>query len=83
MNVLKTTLQGDGIRGLYRGFFLSYVGVIVYRGSYFGFYDLMKLYTGDVNLVIKFMIGYLTTIVAGTITYPIDTIRKRMMMRSL
>lgn len=39
VDVYKKTLQSDGIAGLYRGFVPSVVGIIVYRGLYFGIYD--------------------------------------------
>merc|ERR1712038_1987488 len=42
IDVYKKTLASDGIQGLYRGFVISCVGIIVYRGCYFGFYDSLK-----------------------------------------
>ena len=39
IDVYKKTLASDGIAGLYRGFVPSVVGIIVYRGLYFGVYD--------------------------------------------
>src|SRR3954451_12891983 len=36
VDVYKKTLASDGIAGLYRGFVPSVVGIIVYRGLYFG-----------------------------------------------
>lgn len=49
VDVYKKTLATDGIAGLYRGFNISCVGIIVYRGLYFGMYDSLKpvLLTGD------------------------------------
>src|SRR5690349_6958389 len=41
-DVYKKTLASDGIVGLYRGFNISCVGIIVYRGLYFGMYDSLK-----------------------------------------
>ena len=41
-DVYKKTLKTDGIAGLYRGFNISCVGIIVYRGLYFGMYDSLK-----------------------------------------
>jgi solute carrier family 25 (adenine nucleotide translocator) protein 4/5/6/31 len=50
IDVYKKTLASDGIAGLYRGFLPSVVGIVVYRGLYFGLYDslsssLLPLYT--------------------------------------
>jgi len=39
LDVYKKTLASDGLAGLYRGFVPSVVGIIVYRGLYFGLYD--------------------------------------------
>jgi solute carrier family 25 (adenine nucleotide translocator) protein 4/5/6/31 len=36
VDVYRKTLASDGIAGLYRGFVPSVVGIIVYRGLYFG-----------------------------------------------
>ncbi|KAL0370370.1 UNVERIFIED_CONTAM: ADP,ATP carrier protein, mitochondrial [Sesamum angustifolium] len=37
IDVYKKTMQSDGVAGLYRGFNISCVGIIVYRGLYFEF----------------------------------------------
>lgn len=42
IDVYKKTLASDGVAGLYRGFNISCVGIIVYRGLYFGMYDSLK-----------------------------------------
>jgi len=42
VDVYRKTLKSDGIAGLYRGFVPSVVGIIVYRGLYFGVYDSLK-----------------------------------------
>lgn len=39
IDVYKKTLASDGVLGLYRGFIPSVVGIVVYRGLYFGLYD--------------------------------------------
>jgi len=84
IDVYKKTLKSDGFVGLYRGFAISCVGIIVYRGCYFGFYDSLKpILLGDKpSLLASFALGYVVTITSGLISYPIDTIRRRMMMTS-
>lgn len=42
VDVYKKTLKSDGVAGLYRGFAISCVGIVVYRGFYFGLYDTLK-----------------------------------------
>lgn len=44
IDVYKKTLASDGLLGLYRGFVPSVVGIIVYRGLYFGVYDSLSGY---------------------------------------
>jgi len=84
IDVYSKTLKSDGIQGLYRGFVISCVGIIAYRGCYFGFYDTLKpmLLGDDASLGASFMLGYGVTVVSGIISYPVDTIRRRMMMTS-
>jgi len=86
LDVYKKTLASDGIVGLYRGFNISCVGIVVYRGLYFGLYDSLKpiLLVGGLkdNFVASFFLGWGITIGAGLASYPLDTVRRRMMMTS-
>jgi len=85
IDVYRKTLATDGVAGLYRGFNISCVGIIVYRGLYFGMYDSLKpLLPGNLkdNFLANFFLGWGITIGAGLASYPIDTIRRRMMMTS-
>jgi len=86
VDVYSKTLKTDGIVGLYRGFNISCVGIIVYRGLYFGMYDSLKpvLLVGTLqnSFIASFFLGWGITIGAGLASYPIDTIRRRMMMTS-
>jgi len=84
LDVYRKTLKTDGIVGLYRGFNISVVGIVVYRGLYFGLYDSIKPMLGayQSNLLANFMLGWAITIGAGLASYPIDTVRRRMMMTS-
>ncbi|XP_013387621.1 ADP,ATP carrier protein 3, mitochondrial-like [Lingula anatina] len=84
IDVYAKTLKSDGIVGLYRGFVISCVGIIVYRGFYFGLYDSLKplLLGKDAGVFISFLLGYVVTVTSGLLSYPIDTIRRRMMMTS-
>jgi solute carrier family 25 (adenine nucleotide translocator) protein 4/5/6/31 len=84
IDVYVKTVKSDGLVGLYRGFVISCVGIVVYRGCYFGFYDTLKpIVLGEhAGLAASFALGYIVTISSGLISYPIDTIRRRMMMTS-
>jgi solute carrier family 25 (adenine nucleotide translocator) protein 4/5/6/31 len=83
VDVYRKTMASDGIAGLYRGFCISCVGIVVYRGFYFGLYDTISPLLGeDASFLFKFCLGYAVTVSAGLLSYPIDTIRRRMMMTS-
>jgi solute carrier family 25 (adenine nucleotide translocator) protein 4/5/6/31 len=86
IDVYRKTLASDGIAGLYRGFVVSCVGIVAYRGCYFGFYDSLKpvVLVGDLkgSFMASFLLGWVVTIVSGIVSYPLDTIRRRMMMTS-
>jgi len=86
VDVYRKTLASDGIGGLYRGFVPSVIGIIVYRGLYFGVYDSLKpvVLVGNLqgSFLASFALGWSVTIGAGLASYPLDTIRRRMMMTS-
>lgn len=78
-------MKTDGFSGLYRGFVISCVGIVIYRGLYFGIFDSLKpLLPAHLsgNLLANFLLGWGVTVGAGLASYPIDTIRRRMMMTS-
>lgn len=84
-NCLTTIAKRDGVKGLYQGFFVSIQGIIVYRASYFGTYDTVKGMLPDPKntpIVVSWAIAQLVTTGAGIISYPFDTVRRRMMMQS-
>jgi len=86
VDVYKKTLASDGILGLYRGFGPSVLGIVVYRGLYFGMYDSIKpvLLVGPLegSFLASFLLGWSVTTGAGIASYPLDTVRRRMMMTS-
>ena len=70
------------------GFSVSVVGIVAYRGPYFGIFDTLKEKNpfkkekGIVGLASKFCIAQFTAIVAGFISYPFDTVRRRLQMQA-
>jgi solute carrier family 25 (adenine nucleotide translocator) protein 4/5/6/31 len=86
LDVYRKTLATDGIAGLYRGFMPSLWGGMVYRGFYFGLYDSLKpvLLVGPLkdNFIASFALAWCLTTFSSTLAYPLDTIRRRMMMTS-
>ncbi|KAB0407510.1 hypothetical protein E2I00_015482 [Balaenoptera physalus] len=77
--------KSDGIVGLYQGFCVSVQGIIVYRASYFGAYDTVKGLLPkpkETPFLVSFSIAQVVTTCSGILSYPFDTVRRRMMMQS-
>ncbi|CAM9514060.1 ADP/ATP translocase 1-like [Lampetra fluviatilis] len=82
---LTRIFKSDGVRGLYQGFNVSVQGIIIYRAAYFGIYDTAKGMMPNPKstpLVVSWMIAQTVTAVSGFVSYPFDTVRRRMMMQS-
>merc|ERR1711871_421003 len=86
--LVKTARGPSGVMGLYNGFGVSVMGIIPYRGVYFGVFDTLadmnpyKKNRDIVGLASKFCIAQFTAILAGYASYPFDTIRRRLQMQS-
>jgi solute carrier family 25 (adenine nucleotide translocator) protein 4/5/6/31 len=80
--------KSDGLKGLYQGFGVSVLGIIIYRACYFGGYDTLKrvLFVNEgaqkTSILFKFLIAQIVTGVSGLVSYPLDTVRRRLMMQS-
>jgi len=80
IDVYQQTLKSDGIKGLYRGFATTIMGILVYRAGYFGLYGLSMSVLNVTDFMTHFMIAFMCTIMVGLCSYPLDTIRRRVMM---
>jgi solute carrier family 25 (adenine nucleotide translocator) protein 4/5/6/31 len=82
----KKIYTADGIHGLYRGFGISVVGIIAYRACYFGGFDTGKSYMFEdakkASFFAMWAFAQTVTVVSGIISYPLDTVRRRLMMQS-
>ncbi|XP_071957715.1 ADP,ATP carrier protein-like [Antedon mediterranea] len=82
-NCLASIYRSDGYLGLYRGFFTSLQGIIIYRAAFFGLYDTAKgSIPYKVNIFYSWVIAQSVATASGIISYPFDTVRRRMMMQS-
>ena len=81
VNCLTKIAAKDGPQGLYRGFGISVAGIIFYRAAYFGMFDTAKeAFLKDANFFFKWLVAQVVTVSAGVISYPLDTVRRRLMM---
>ena len=83
VDCLRKIAMKDGPQGLYRGFGISVAGIIFYRAAYFGMFDTAKeAFLKDANVLMKWAVAQVVTVSAGIISYPLDTVRRRLMMQS-
>ena len=107
-DVFSQTVKVDGVSGLYKGFPIAIVGVVLFRAFHLGGYDFAKaeiLGTADASkieplarrrtkgggaapIVVqadlwkRYLIAQTVSVVSGTLVYPIDSIRRRLMMQA-
>lgn len=83
---LSKIFKSDGMIGLYRGFGISVVGIIFYRAAYFGMFDTGKVFLFEdmkkANVLFVWAFAQFVTVSAGIASYPLDTVRRRLMMQS-
>uniref|UniRef100_A0A914GYM1 ADP/ATP translocase n=1 Tax=Globodera rostochiensis TaxID=31243 RepID=A0A914GYM1_GLORO len=80
----------DGPLGLYRGFLPSLNYIFLYRSAYYGLFDSFKVFVAEedengvsnLSFLAAFCIGQCSAFVAAVISYPLDTVRRRLMMQS-
>ncbi|CDW72723.1 adp atp translocase 2 [Stylonychia lemnae] len=86
VDCLQKIYKSDGSKGLYRGFVISVVGIIAYRASYFGMFDTGKVFLFEdikkANFFAMWAFAQAVTVSAGIASYPLDTVRRRLMMQS-
>jgi len=89
MDCLSKTASGPaGPAGLYNGFGVSVVGIVPFRGTYFGVNDTLvginpyQKEKGIVGLASKFACAQTAALCAAFASYPFDTVRRRLQMQS-
>jgi solute carrier family 25 (mitochondrial adenine nucleotide translocator), member 4/5/6/31 len=86
VDCLQKIYKSDGALGLYRGFVISVIGIIAYRASYFGMFDTGKVFLFEdikkANFFAMWAFAQFVTVSAGIASYPLDTVRRRLMMQS-
>ncbi|EFP04854.1 hypothetical protein GCK72_014404 [Caenorhabditis remanei] len=79
------TVRNEGFSALYRGFSISLQTYFIYRSVYFGLYDAIRntINTDKKKLPFyaSFAIAQGVTVLSSYLTYPWDTVRRRMMVK--
>lgn len=87
-HVIMSTLKTDGIKGMYQGYGIALLGVFIYRGLHLGGYDALKMQIAhykqstDLSWGERLVVAQTVSLLAGTVCYPIDSVRRRMMMQA-
>lgn len=86
--LVKTSKGPKGVMSLYNGFGVSVVGIIPFRGTYFGVNDTLNglnPYQKESTIrgiASKFLCAQTAAISAAYVSYPFDTVRRRLQMQS-
>ncbi|MEW5313430.1 MAG: hypothetical protein WDW38_004999 [Sanguina aurantia] len=82
VNCVSSIVRHEGPMALYKGLSPTLIGVAPYAALNFATYDLIKkwLYRGEKpqSAVSNLLVGGCSGIVAATLCYPLDTVRRRM-----
>lgn len=93
-DVIVKTIRADGILGVYQGYTVALYGSILHRLLYLGGYDAIKnellhykkghssSTTTTISLGERFLLAQGVSLAAGTLCYPIDSVRRRLMMQA-
>ena len=61
---------------MYKGCFNFLIGLIIFRGTYFGIFDTLKVKTNDEK--IRWLASLFATYTSIMAAYPMDTVRRRL-----
>ena len=87
-DVCASIWRTDGLFGFYQGFGIALVGVVFYRALHLGGYDVVKTEIAhrkmgdDLSWTERFVAAQAVSVSAGTACYPIDSVRRRLMMQA-
>jgi solute carrier family 25 (adenine nucleotide translocator) protein 4/5/6/31 len=73
---VRKTVASEGVGGFYKGAFIFSLGLILFRGTYFGLYDSLKVKTRDERM--RWLASAFASYLSIVIGYPIDSVRRRL-----
>lgn len=87
---MKEILKSEGVSGFYKGFGIACLGIVPYLTLSLATYDLLKpeVFNADINeteslltVIINYLgVGTVAGMSAQLLTYPLDTVRRRMQL---
>ena len=81
-------IKEGGPHGLYRGFFASLQFVVISRAIFFGIFDTTRawlseeIYGKELSFITLWCLAQASIITSSIICYPLDTVRRKLMMQS-
>ena len=86
IDCFSKTIRLEGVRGLYGGLGPTLVGIVPYAGVSFASFDVMKKYMpkdeyGQTKTYYKLLCGAIAGFVSQTVSYPVDTVRRRLQLQ--
>lgn len=92
IDVCKRILRSDGLVGFYQGYGIALFGGVFYRVLFLGGYEALKFELllrksgnagkKDLTWAERFGCAQTISLTAGTLSYPLDSVRRRMMMQA-
>lgn len=83
MDCFRKVLRQGGPAAFYTAFPLSLLNVTLYRGIYFGFYETaMDSERQSLSIWWSLLYAQLSTNIAGMVVYPLDTVRRNLVLQS-
>ena len=91
---IRQTVAKNGFCALYDGYLVSVIGIIAYRAPYFGLFDTFNALNPYAvgkhaefgaylfGVFVSFCIAQLTSAIAALVSYPFDTVRRRLQMEA-
>jgi solute carrier family 25 (adenine nucleotide translocator) protein 4/5/6/31 len=87
-HVVRNILRTDGVLGFFQGYGIALFGGVFYRLLFLGGYDalkselLLRRQQEDLTWTQRFACAQTISLTSGTLCYPFDSIRRRMMMQA-
>jgi solute carrier family 25 (adenine nucleotide translocator) protein 4/5/6/31 len=85
-DVIQKIGRTDGIAGFFQGYGIALAGGVFYRVMYLGGYDALKsefvIREYELSWGERLVLAQSVSLTAGTLAYPFDSVRRRMMMQA-
>ena len=78
LDALDSIVRKEGFKGIYRTFFLALAGLLLFKWSSKALNDQLVSHLTDPDELAKVGVAAASTVIAGLLTYPLETVRARL-----